>query len=157
MNRRETIVMLATLAVMGAKGCPQRDSLDDLIKTLGNAIALLASVNGNPQLAAKIRADTDSVVALIRVWKQGQDASEIIRAINVLINDIQTLPVPPNFKPLITLALGTLAAIIERLNSNGKPSTNVRITDPPKNSDEFKRNWDAIRAGSPNMHDAPVL
>lgn len=161
MNRRETIVMLASVAFMGADGCPRQKSLDDLVSTLGNAIALLLSVNGNPQLAAKIRADTDSIVALIRVWKEGQDPSEIIRAINILINDIKTLPVPPNYLPLINLTLGTLASIIEHLNQRGggheKPDTNVRLTAPPKTSDEFKHAWDSIRAGSPNMHDAPVL
>jgi hypothetical protein len=162
MTRRSAVILFALLPLAGWRisGCGER-SLDELVRVLGSTVATLAMVSGNQQFAAKIKNDTDAVIALIQTWHEGQSAAGIIRAINQLIDDIKLLPVPQRLRPLITFALGTLANIIDKMNARGgngeKPHTDIKLTDPPEKEKDFRKGWDAIRAGSPDMHDAPVI
>lgn len=161
MNRRKFTTLLACVSIlpfMGMNGC--QNALELLIQVLGNAVVQLITGIVSPELAQKIRHDTEMIIALVRGWKEGQPAQEIIRSINRLIQDMQTLALPEKFKPLIDLALGTLASIIEHLMAHGggeQPATKVRITKPPLNAKEFREEWNCIRAGSPDIHEAPVI
>lgn len=131
-----------------------------LISTLGNATSQLAHASGNEQLAAALRNDTAVAVAALNAWQPGQSGSEAIRAVNRVIDDLALFP-PERFRPLVTLALGTAAAIIEYIEQHGGGSehidTEVRIVHPPQNADEFKRQWNAVRASSVGLSAAPVL
>lgn len=164
MNRREVICLTALASTaLGFRSCnpEQQNTLALLTQVLGNAVADLIQIAGNPTLAATLREHTNTAVTLLRAWTPGQSVIDIIRALNRIIDDLSLFPALDKFQPLITLVLGTVAAIIEELqrigNAGDAPHTKIRITAPPKTSDEFKHDWDAIRAGSPNMHDAPIL
>lgn len=159
-TRRKFALAILFFALVAMGGCPKQ-TLANLTATLGNAVAVLAQVQGNTALAQQLREHTNTAVAIIQNWKEGQSAADAIRALNRIIDDLKLFPAVDRFKPLITFTLGTIANIIDLLNRGGtggeKPHTDVRITKPPENATEFKHDWDAIRAGSPNMEQAPIL
>lgn len=160
MNRRRMLILLISTALMGVNGCPKK-SLDELVRTLGDAVSKLAAMQGDTELAQRIKQHTDYAVGLIRMWKPGMSAVDVIRALNDIINDLEKFPQIDRFRPLINFVLGTIASIIERMQAQGAggepPQTKVRITHPPESSKEFRNDWDAIRRGSPNLSQAPVL
>lgn len=175
MNRRhEARAILAftlILALMPQSCESKRAYLSALVETFGNAMSQLATISGAGELADRIRNHTQTAVSIIRGWHPGDSAADAIRAINRVIDDINIFPNPERWKPLITLALGTAASIIEELSratsptadnanaaySTGGPHTNVRIVHPPRNAKEFRVDWDSIRAGSTDLREAPVL
>lgn len=141
-------------------GCNQNE-LANLTLTLTNAVAVVADLQGNKEIAAKLRADSTLVANAIREWRPGSSPADAIRLVNQLIQDLELLPQNDKYRPFIILALGTAAHIIERLTqgntSYGVANTKVRITHPPNNEKEFRSNWDAIRASSEDMQQAPIL
>lgn len=162
MNRRifiQTAAAASTLLLLGAEGCQSR--LAALTAALGHGVAALAAALGHNDWADKLRRDTDAVLAAISKWKPGMAAVDIVHLLNDLIRDITRLDVLEKFRPLVTFALGTAASIVAFLNQNSggntPPDTPVRLTLPPYNAREFNHNWDAIRAGSPDMQQAPIL
>lgn len=162
MTRRVALCATVALALTGIAGCPKKDTLARLVATLGNAVAQLATLTGNTQLADRIRHDVALATAALQNWQPGMPAADAIRALNQLIDSLKLFPPNDPFRPLITLALGTAAAIIDFINMHTstpgeRPHTDIKLTDPPKNEEEFKKTWDAIRAGSPGMEKAPVL
>lgn len=157
MTRREAAwLFAATIPLMGFKSCERQNTLALLTETLGNAVASLAQIAGNDQLANQLRQHTQTAVSLLRGWTPGMPPADIIRALNRIIEDLKLFPADSKYAALITFVLGTIASIIEQLHG-ASPATNVRITAPPKDAEDFKHYWDAIRAGSPDMHDAPIL
>lgn len=144
------------------QGCSQQATIAALVATLGGAVSTIVSLSGNPELGEKLRHDTQLATELINGWKPGTSAADAIRALNKVIDDIQSLQVPEKYKPFITLALGTAASIIDILNSRGggeQAHTKVRIIDPPHSSKEFKKDWDALRDSgpSPDLQQVPEL
>ena len=163
MNRRQLTIAIASLPLLAAfkdGGCERRrDNLAALLETLGNAVAQLAGILGNQTLAARIQHHTQAAVNLLRAWVPGQAAAAAITALNLLIDDLKQI-LEERFRPLVTLALGTIAAIIEKIRGAGggePPHTNIKLTQPPENAAQFKEYWDHIRAGTPGMEQAPVL
>lgn len=163
MNRRQLTIALASLPVLAAfkdGGCEhRRDNLAALLETLGTATAQLASIIGKPELSARIQHHTQAAVNLLRAWVPGQAAAAAITALNLLIDDLKQI-LEDRFRPLVTLALGTIAAIIEKIRGagGGEPAhTDIKLTHPPESSGEFKEYWDHIRAGTPGMDKAPIL
>lgn len=165
MNRRQFSIVLVSLPMLAAfkdGGCERRrDDMAALLQTLGTAVAQLATILGNQELSARIQHHTQAAVNLLRAWVPGQAAAAAITALNLLIDDLKRL-LEAKFRPLVTLALGTIAAIIEKIRTLGTgagepPHTDIKLTQPPENSSQFKEYWDHIRGGTPGMEQAPVL
>lgn len=146
---------LLLLLLLSLGGCSQQDTIAALVGTLGHAIGTLVSLQGNTDLAAKLQSDTNLAVDAIKAWKPGTSAADAIRLLNTVISDIQTLQLPEKYKPFVVLALGTAASIMDILH--GTPSTDVRLTVPPKDSKQFNQLWDSIRASTPQADEVPVL
>lgn len=160
MNRRQFLLVSTSFIALPTLAISCQDRLALLTSTLGNAVSTLAAAVGHTEWANKLRHDTDIVVGSIRAWREGQSAAQIIHQLNELIRDIKLLDALENFRPLITFALGTAASIIEFFAAKGggeQPDTTVRLTKPPLDAHQFRVDWDSIRAGSPNMQQAPVL
>lgn len=163
MTRRDAVALIAlSSSALAFRSCSERqESLAALTATLGRAVALLATLQGDKELAERLRQHTELAVQAINNWKPGMPAADAIRAINQLIDDLKLFPADSKYKALIVLALGTAANIIDRLNSQGaggeKPHTDVHLTDPPQNDQQFKAHWDAIRASSVGMEQVPIL
>lgn len=164
MNRRQmfaavlSFIALPTLAI----SCQQR--IEGLVFALGRGIGALAALIGDSALADKLRKDVDAVIAAIRAFKENDSPARVVHLINELIRDLKVLEsLGAKFKALIDYSLGTLAAIIEYFRGFGggagveQPDTDIRVTEPPKTAHEFEHVWDAIRAGSVNMKEAPIL
>lgn len=153
------IIALMFISVL-INGCNQTQ-LVTLTQTLGHSVAMIADLQGQPEVAAKLRSDTEVITAAIKGWKPGMPSSDIIHKINGLIRDLNLLPINDNYRPFILFALGTAAHIIEILSQGNpnapRPETQVRLTKPPENEKEYKVNWDAIRASTPGVEKAPVL
>lgn len=161
MTRRAALLAAALLSLTSVAGCPSKDTLAVLIATLGNAVAQIAVLTGHQEIADRLRHDTEIAATALKSWQPGMNGAEAIRAVNRVIDDLKLFPLNDKYRALIALALGTAAAIIDFINAHGgngdKPHTDVKLTDPPKNTEEFKRTWDAIRAGSVGLEQAPVL
>lgn len=159
MNKLVASLTLSTLLLF--QSCTQQATVAALVSTLGGAVASLVSLSGNTDLANSLRHDTQLASELILGWKPGSNAADAIRALNKVIDDIQSLQLPEKYKPFITLALGTAATIIDLLSSRGGDTahTAVRIVDPPHSSKEFRRDWDAIRDSglSSDLQSVPEL
>lgn len=157
----KTIASLTLSVLLIFQSCSQQATIAALVATLGGAVAMLVSLSGNSELGEKLRHDTQLASELISGWKPGASAADAIRALNKVIDDIQSLPVPEKYKPFITLALGTAASIIDILSSRGGEAahTKVRIAEPPHSSKEFKKDWDALRDSglSSDMQQVPEL
>lgn len=143
------------LALLVFSACSQQDTIAALVATMGHAIGTLVSLQGNTDLAQKLQNDTNLAVNAIKAWQPGTSAADAIRLLNTVISDIQTLSLPDKYKPFVVLALGTAASIMDILH--GTPSTDIHLTSPPKNSKQFIRLWDDIRASTPQMEQVPVL
>lgn len=146
---------LFLLLALALAGCNQQDTIAALAATLGHSVAMLVTLQGNPDLAAKLQNDTNVAVNAIRAWQPGTSAADAIRLLNIVIQDIQSLSLPEKYKPFLVLALGTAASILDILHGNPSPET--RLTKPPSNEKEYKQLWDDIRASNPQMEQIPVL
>jgi hypothetical protein len=160
MNRRQAVWAIIAVSALGFRGCNTQGPAD-LLETAGNALARLLEVTNNFDLAQRVRTSVAVTVTLARQWKAGQSAAELLRSINHIIDAITFIPSVEQFRPLITLVLGTLASIMDKIHAAGGQGedahTKVRLVKPPQDADEFKKTWDAIRAGSTGMEKAPVL
>jgi hypothetical protein len=164
MNRRESIELLGVSILfggltMGMKSCAERQTdLAALVERLGHATSTLASLAGNSDLAQRLITHTTQAVAILRTWHPGMAFAQAAAALNRIIDDLNEFPSDSPFRPLVILALGTIAQIMLSIGAAAEPPhTQVRLVKAPANEDEFKQTWDAIRAGSSNMAEAPVL
>lgn len=138
-------------------GCNRQD-LADLATTLANAIAVIAGLQGKPEVGQKLKADALLISQAVRTWKPGMPAGDIVRLINNLIRDLNTLPIDDKYRPFIIMALGTAAHMIDILTQNtGRPETSVRLVQPPSTAKEFREDWNAVRAATPDVEQAPIL
>jgi hypothetical protein len=164
MTRRDVVAILAlSSSALAFRSCQeQKSDLAAQLESIGRAMTALLNVAGHTELAQRFQQNVNFTVALLRSWTPGRDVVEIIRHINELIDIIEGAPGLDRWRPLVTFALGTLAAIIEKLrsvsaNAGEAPHTKVRLTAPPQSDAEVKTQWDSIRAGSPGQEQAPVL
>lgn len=158
MNRRRLLLLLLLTPLLGLKACPQQQNLASLVDVLGRAVSDLIRLTGDTQLAERLRDHTNTAVTLLHDWHPGMNSADIIRALNRMIDDLNLFN--NQFRPLVLFCLGTIAHIIEVVKFGGggeEPHTPVRITDPPVTEREFRKDWDAIRAGSPGMAQVAIL
>lgn len=157
LSRRQTVALISSfIALTGFKSCKEKQSdLAALVEVLGHSIAQLIAVIGNSEVAAKLGQLTATAVRLLTMWVPGQDALQIVQTLNEMIHVILGVAGLDRFKPLVTFVLGTIAAIIIQLK--GAPDTDIRIVQAPKDSREYKVDWDSIRAGGQGLEQAPIL
>jgi len=167
---------IAAIAVMlvgmiPTTGCSSA-TIADLAQTLGNAGAQIATLENNPTLAAKLKADTAAAVSAIASWKSGSPATEAIEALNIVEDDLDLIPGTSTYAPLIDLAIGTVESILALLPTSAAvvaPATlsahtatlkakrpGIAITNPPKTKGDFKKQWNAIVAESPVLAKAKI-
>jgi hypothetical protein len=165
-NRRTVLIgILTTLPVFGFRSCQQEaHDLAAELEVLGTAVSQLLRALGAEEFAMRFEANIHTSVTLLRAWKPGMSATDLLRSLNRLVDDLTGMNNSDRFdrfKALIQLALGTIRAIMDGIAAQGgtgeTPHTNVKLTHPPQDAAEFKQYWNAIRAGSPNMDQAPVL
>jgi hypothetical protein len=132
-----------------------------LVQTLGGAASSIADIEGNSNLAAKLKVDTTAAADAVLNWKSGTPATEVIEALNLVQDDLDLFPVGSEATALIDLAIGTTEAIITEITSKAPAASSVAVahvahravtlTKPPKNAAEFKKQYQTIIAANPQL------
>lgn len=152
MNLRRLTALLILPCVL-LTGCPAKSTIAGLTNILGNAAASVASVEGNPGLAAKLTTDTAAAVTIINNWKSGTPSQNVVEAINLVIDDLNLFPSTGPYAPLIVLALSTAESIIEIVQPPSsapaiKAHAKVATVPPAATAKEFKARWNALAPDS---------
>lgn len=142
-------------------GCISQATIASLTAILGQSAASIASIEGNPTLAAKLTADTTAAVAAINAWKSGTPAQEVIAALNIVEDDLSLFPITTAYAPLIDLAIGTVESILALLPAPATMSVHlgrkVHLAHTPKNEKDYRKTWNATIASNPALYGAPRL
>lgn len=148
-------------AMLLVQGCVSASTLAALTTALGNAAASIATIEGNSALAPKLQTDTAAAATAIANWKSGTPAQDAVEAINIVIDDLNLLPVAGSDAALVALALGTAESIIAILNPGGSSVTanvsvhaiahTVHLKNAPKNAKQFKKMWNSVVAADPSL------
>ena len=162
------VLLVGTIPTVGCSS----STIADLAQTLGNAGAQIASLENNPSLAAKLKADTAAAVSAITSWKSGSPATEAIEALNIVEDDLNLIPGTSTYAPLIDLAIGTVESILALLPTSATvaaPATlsehtaalkaarpNIVLSNPPKTKAQFKSPWNAIVAKDYTLQKAKI-
>lgn len=142
-------VLMATMI-----GCPAQSVVADLVTTLGTASASLATLEGNTSLATKLTTDTAAASSAVLNWKKGSSATVAIEAMNLVMADLNLIPVAGPYAPLIDLALVTAESIIATLNPTAV--TARTFSNAPRTSKAFKQKWNAAVATNPALAKAAL-
>src|SRR5271170_5276536 len=106
---------IASVLILVLVGCPAQNTIAALTSILGSSAASIASIEGNPTLAAQLQTDTAAAVTAVDNWKSGTPASNVIQALNIVEDDLNLFPVSGPYIPLIDLAIGTVESILALL------------------------------------------
>jgi hypothetical protein len=155
-------VIVASLLAAVLIGCPSQSTTAALVAILGNAVASVAALQGNSELASKLQTDTQAAVTAVQNWKQGTPAQDAIQALNLVESDLNLFPQLGPYAPLIDLAIGTTESIIALLPSNvATPAVahrSVSLQAPaPKSAAEFKANWNTIVSTTPSISKSVMI
>ena len=120
--------ILSTALILGmltlpTTGCgASQTTLADIVTTLGNTIAAVETLEGNSALAAQIQKDTAAAQSAVLGWKAGSPTQDVVQALNLVVSDLNLLPVAisPTDAALIALAVSTVE---ELLTDFGQTST----------------------------------
>ena len=85
---------------------------------LTSLTAVLKVVAPNDPNLAKYEADAATLLAQLAAWKAGTPAEQVIEAIDLVIADVNMIPVPVQYQAVIAIALAGLASIIAIVNQN---------------------------------------
>jgi len=152
----KVLALVTALCIsIGTIGCTNQAAISALVTTLGNATAAVATIEGATDLAAKLKVDTAAASAAVLAWKSGTPAQNIVQALDIVEADLNLFPVGGKYEALIVLAIGTAQSIIEIVNPGAVPVTakvsasrQIRLSTPPKNAAQLKKQWNAIAVGS---------
>jgi TctA family transporter len=159
-----SVLLVSTLLFMST-GCFTQSVIATLITTLGNASASIATIEGNPTLAAQLKADTAAAAAAVLNWQNGSASQDVIEALGIVEDDLNLLPFAGPYIPLITLALATIQEIIALVTTKSptpvvahthkvQPHIILYSGKAPKKAKDFKAAWNKIALGDSRL--APV-
>jgi hypothetical protein len=161
MKLRSAIAALLCIVLVG---CPSQATLAALTAILGSSAASIASIEGNPTLAAKLQTDTAAAVTAVQNWKSGTPATEAIEALNLVETDLNLFPNLGVYGPLIDLAIGTVESILALLPASSSPVAPqarhraVSLAQPaPRTSGGYKRQWNAIVNANPSISKSVLI
>ena len=123
-------VLIATAALTIA-GCPSQSQIAGLVNVLGTDAATIATLQGNPTVAAKLTADTAAAVTAVDNWKSGTSSQEAVEALNLVIADLNLIPQAGPYATYIVLAVTTAQTIITLLQpSTGIATASAKVAVP---------------------------
>lgn len=162
MNRRKFFqgcLAIVLCSCVFLAGCPTQSTFSALTNELGVSAASVAQDLGNSTLAGQITTDTAAAVAAINGWKSGTPAQNVVAAINVVITDLNLIcSQVPNcgpYEPLIALALGTAASIIQIVDPSAAPVTMTArvgvVLTVPKDKKSYDKQWNLFCSANPKL------
>lgn len=160
------VVAILLLLILPVVGCVSQNQIAALTAILGSAAASVAQIQGNPDLAAKLKVDTDAAVKAVTEWKSGTNAEMAIEALKLVQDDLYLFPQVQPYAALITLAIGTTEGILALLPQTAPPTFTAHgiqnvppsaLTNPaPKTAKDFKNQWNAVVAQHPELATAKI-
>lgn len=163
-----TVLLCVAALIIPNVGCTNQATIASLTATLGNAAASIAALEGNNDLAVRLKADSAAAQTAILNWKSGTPASEAIEALNLVEDDLNLIPAASQYTPLIDLAIGTVESILALLPQSQTVATpnlaahtaahkrKVTLTNPPKNAKQFKAQWQNVINANPQLSNAAI-
>lgn len=163
-----TALLCALVLIIPNVGCTSQATIAALTSTLGNAASSIAALEGNADLAVKLKADTAAAVSAVTNWKSGTPASEAIEALNLVEDDLNLIPAASQYTPLIDLAIGTVESILALLPQSQTIATptlaahtaahkrKVTLINPPKTAKQFKAQWQNVINANPQLSNAAI-
>lgn len=158
---------LCACVLMTTTGCTGQQTASELIAIVGTAAASLATIEGNPELAAKLQADAATAAKQIAAWKHGTPAQDITQILNIVLDDLNLFPISTPDQALIALAIAAVEQILAALPqpaavagavSAPRPRVaRVRLAGkPPKSAKDFKAQWNKALAANPALASAAL-
>lgn len=155
MNRRELIIGSARLtgiaaispSVLFLTGCPQQNQAAALVGIAGVAIASLETIEGHTDAATKIQVDFAAAQTAVLNWKVGTPTQDVAQALQIVMNDINLLPVSKKDQAYILLAGGTVQSVLDLFPESATSPhmlANIQLYNPPKTKAEFIAQWNAL-------------
>jgi hypothetical protein len=140
-------------------GCISQSTIGALTGTFGGAMAAVAAVEGNSALAQKITSDTAVAVAAIDNFKPGTPSQDTVQVINIVIADLNLLPLSGNEGALVAIALAAAEGVITAIEAESPGSTAnfTKLTRAPAttpvahNRDQFVALWNATINANPSL------
>jgi hypothetical protein len=93
-------------------GCLTQNETAALINVVGQSVSSIISIEGNPALAATLTTDFTAASTAVANWKQGTPSQDVVQALNLLVKDLDLIPVNAQDKVYITLAIATIQSIL---------------------------------------------
>lgn len=117
-NRRQFGTMVGCVALMPlATGCG-RTTVIALITVVDNAVTSILDDVGDTALATMIQSDITVLNAAIAGWTSGTITQEVVEAINILVANLDKVPLDSFVTTLISIALTALASILTASGGN---------------------------------------
>lgn len=151
-----TLILGVSASTLTLTGCPNQSQIAALTQVLGNDSAQIATIEGNPALAAQLKADTAAAVMAVNNWQKGTNAQMAIEAMNIVIADLNLIPNTGPYVQLIVLAIGTAQSIIALMQPPAPaPAALAKLkatgTAIPTTAKEFQKQWNAIIKANPQI------
>lgn len=154
------VAVMCSSLIVTTVGCSQQKTAASLIGTVGVAVATLETIEGNTANLSQIQAAFAAAQNAVANWKTGTPVADVVQALNILQQNINLLPVNAKDAALISLAIATVDQIIV-LFPGATPAVTARFAVEkasfktlPKNSKNFKQQWNAIIATNPSLSGA---
>jgi hypothetical protein len=144
---------LALSSVLVIAGCTGQQTAADLIAIVGTAVEALVTQSGGT-VPTQLPTDLSAAETLVKNWKSGTPTAEVNEALNLLVADINLIPVSAKDKAYISLAVGTTEQIIALFPPAPTPGATAQISvmRVPKRMPsktpvtDFKEQWNALAA-----------
>lgn len=117
----------------------------------------------------KFKTDAAAVLAAIQGWTPGTTAENIVQVITILIDDVNLIPVPPEYQAVIVVALNGLKSVIVLLEQHsGNPPTVAAAMKAMEAPDwvaptkvytgafPYARDWNRVVGSYPNLSTAKI-
>jgi hypothetical protein len=160
MHIRYTFIgIILTLAMaLSAWTCPSQNTIAALIKVVGTACSSIATLDGNTAAAQAILDYSNDASNAVQAWQKGSPSKDAVEALNILSGFINSTFQGSKYLILANIAIAAINQILSQLPASaGVPSKwTVDMSNPPKNADEFKAQWNAIIATHPELAAAQI-
>lgn len=164
-------VLCLTMTVVPLAGCSQQQTVADIVGDVGTAVAAVLTIEGNSTAASVTLKLAQTVESDALAWQTGTSTAVVISDINLLVGNLQSLPIPINANDaeLIQIAVSFAEQLLTQFGVSAPSalaSPRVAIasapTTLPPNSklkalhSSFKAQWNAKVAQDPSRAAAKI-
>jgi hypothetical protein len=143
--------LLALLPFVLIAGCTGQQTAAGLIAIVGTSVETLITTEGSA-VPAQLPADLAAAENAVKNWTAGTPTQDVVQALNLLVSDINLIPVAAQDKAYIVLAVDTTEQVIQLFQPAATANvvgihTKVKLSSKTPVSD-YKAKWNSIQQGS---------